>query len=231
MSSETENKNVFTSLAESGYESDRPRVVELGRIYAAGGIVAERVGTTYLRVLTSYARGCARASGHDAKGAVEQSHKRHLPLIISGITTPDVQIANSGTPECLHMNAAQLRDENKRRSLERNRRSNFARTAASALRKYVLAGGDLSAIPLDEVTKSWLTTHTPTKAEAAAVPDRDADTVSPAAIHLARATKRHANEMARGLRKMAAAGFGASAQSIATAVAKFIAAEFPAANT
>lgn len=126
---------------------------ELGRVYAAGGIVAEKVGTTYLRALIKGALVTHGRKPEDGESkALNVAHAEYLPCIVRGITTPDVAPIAGPAGDSPNV----VRAENKRRALERNRRSNFARTAASAVRGYLGAGGKLADIPLPTVTKSWL---------------------------------------------------------------------------
>lgn len=47
-------------------------------------------------------------------------------------------------------------DERRERSLARNRRTNYARTAASAIRGYIRAGNDVTRIPVGTATKGSL---------------------------------------------------------------------------
>lgn len=69
----------------------------------------------------------------------------YYAAVIRGSVTPDVADSESLKP-----------DERRERSLARNRRTNYARTAATALRNYIRAGLDVRALVVPTVTKGML---------------------------------------------------------------------------
>lgn len=116
---------------------------------------AQRIDGIYLRVLIA---GCQAQLGAPAskrrKSAgdieaqntvLESVHDRFYAAVLRGVTTPEIAADASLEPA-----------ERQRRSLERNRRSTFARTAKSTLLAYVKAGGDLRSVAVEKATKANL---------------------------------------------------------------------------
>lgn len=137
--------DVISGISESGYTPTLAQLRELAALSVGATRLKDTIGTTYLRALARRARDLSVVHGSFLI-AVDMAHKALYPPILEGVTTDDVKP--------LHDPA--YRAENKRRSLERNARSNFARTAASALRKFVAAGGDLLRLDIAAMTKSSL---------------------------------------------------------------------------
>lgn len=121
--------------------------------YANSGSVARADGT-YLRVLIVEAQSkLGRPRGRGAKpnavdqaAVLETAHERFYAAVLRGVTTPDIAVNGD------EMDAK----ERQRRSLERNRRSAFARSAKSTLALYVAGGGDLRTIDIGMVSKGSL---------------------------------------------------------------------------
>lgn len=119
--------------------------------YKAGTIV-QRIDGIYLRVLVA---GCqaelgpvrrGRAPNAEAQLAViERIHEKFYAAVLRGVTTSDVA-AEEGLETA----------ERNRRTLERSRRSTFARTAKSTLVSFARNGGDIRGLKPDNVTKAEL---------------------------------------------------------------------------
>jgi hypothetical protein len=143
--------STIDSLAKHHYVATEAQVESLAREqYTAASQVAV-ANSTYLRVLIA---GCQAELGQRRRGPVrvdaqlellEKVHARFYAAVMRGVTTEDI-----AQDESLD------RTERGRRQLERNRRSGFARSAATTLRNYVRAGGDLRALEVDSVSKSDL---------------------------------------------------------------------------
>lgn len=146
--------SIIDNLVKHHYVATEAQVESLAREqYSAASQVAV-ANSTYLRVLVAgcqaelggkRTRAPARPEAHLA--VLEKVHQRYYEAVLRGVTTDD--IAQDATLD---------RDERGRRQLERNRRSAFARSAATTLRNYVRAGGDLRALEVDSVSKSELQT-------------------------------------------------------------------------
>lgn len=114
-------------------------------------IVVARVDSTYLRIIVMASQaqlGKSKRGKVDAEGqskVLESVHERFYAAVLRGVTTHDIAIEPGLAPK-----------ENTRRSLERNRRSAFARSAKSTLLAYVKGGGDLRALDPDNVSKAGL---------------------------------------------------------------------------
>lgn len=112
---------------------------------------AVRADGTYLRVLvvaTQSQVGTRRRGRLDAAAqtnVLEAVHEKFYAAVLRGVTTPEV------APD-----DALAQSDRTLRSLERNRRSAFARSAKSTLSAYVRAGGDLRALVASQVTKAAL---------------------------------------------------------------------------
>lgn len=129
--------DILDSIASRNYAATDAEVTALAS-GAASGIAA--VGT-YLKVLVaalqarlgSVRRAARRGvAGVDAKGALEAEHTRLYALVLAGVGPSDLN------------------------ARERNRRATFARTAASTLRAFIVANGDVRALVPADVTKSAL---------------------------------------------------------------------------
>jgi len=138
------------------YRATEADVENLARDYLAAQNQSTAVGSTYLKVLAASAQQEARDK-NPIKGttadevasmyarAVSAVHKRFYPIILRTMTTPDIAKAPNLKPE-----------ERTRRMMERNRRTNFARSAYSTLRAWVRAGHDLLTLNIEKVTKRIL---------------------------------------------------------------------------
>lgn len=138
--------NPFEVCDANDFIVDNDTITELARIGASGDAVTSRVGSTYLRVLIARSRARVVHSHYAGLVAVDSAHGEIYPAVLAGVTTAD----------CSPISGTTDRAENARRALERNRRSNFARTAASTVRSWVALGGDLADIDVATITKADL---------------------------------------------------------------------------
>jgi hypothetical protein len=127
------------------------QVEALASEYAAAAVETSRVGMTYLRVLVA---GCQAIIGNKKRGrhaadaqaqVLNDVSAKFYGAVLRGVTTPD--IAHDDTLP---------KPEQTRRSLERNRRSTFARSSKSTLAAYISAGGDLRGLEVETVTRDPL---------------------------------------------------------------------------
>lgn len=111
----------------------------------------EGSNNTYLRVVlvaVQAALGNKRGrqpSVESQLSVLEKAHEKYYAAVLRGVTTDDIAKDEDLEPT-----------EASRRALERNRRSNFARSAKTSLANYARAGGDLRALEPELVTKASL---------------------------------------------------------------------------
>jgi hypothetical protein len=143
--------STIENLAKHHYVATEAQVESLAREQYSAASQMAVANSTYLRVLIA---GCQAELGQRRRGPVradaqmevlEKVHARFYAAVIRGVTTDDVAQDDSLD-----------RTERGRRQLERNRRSGFARSAATTLRNYVRSGGDLRALEVDSVSKGDL---------------------------------------------------------------------------
>lgn len=136
---------------KSKYAMSEQQVESLASEYASASVETARVGMTYLRVLVA---GCQAIIGRTKRGrhvanaqaeVLNDVSGKYYAAVLRGVTTPDIA----------HDDAAP-KPEQTRRSLERNRRSTFARSAKSTLAAYISAGGDIRGLEVETVTRDPL---------------------------------------------------------------------------
>lgn len=138
-------------LARAGYIITDDALAAMARDYAAGVRSAGAVRGRYLPVLVAHTRreldrvGAKRPQQDTVLAAIAAVHDHHYAIILEAISTPDIKVVD-GLDD----------DERVRRIKERNRRSNFARSAKSTLVSYVRAGGRVTNLDPAEVTKDKL---------------------------------------------------------------------------
>jgi hypothetical protein len=123
--------SIVTTIARSRYRATGEQIQQLAR----GVVAGKRAAGTYLRVLVAACK--TQLNGKQRmtqRKAIDVTHARFYPHVQKGV-------GEAGTAK------------------ERNRRCTFARTAASTLRGFVKAGGDIRSLEPGEVTKASLRAH------------------------------------------------------------------------
>lgn len=146
--------NIVAKLVKAHYVVHNESEIETlaHERYTSNTVVAQADGT-YLRVLlvgtqAKLGRPRGRAARVNAEAQLTvlgEVHELFYAAVLRGITTPEVAIEPTLDPK-----------EQRRRSLERNSRSAFARSAMSTLATFVKGGGDLRTLNAEEVTKAAL---------------------------------------------------------------------------
>lgn len=143
--------STIDNIVKHHYVATDAQVESLAREQYTASAEVARANSTYLRVLVA---GCqaelgskrGRAPGIESQLAVlEKVHERFYAAVLRGVTTSDVE-----------PNDALESTERGRRQLERNRRSGFARSAATTVRNYIRSGGDLRGLDVETTTKTGL---------------------------------------------------------------------------
>lgn len=118
----------------------------------ANAVIVASSDSTYLKVALVAAQaklGRPRRAGKPNAEAqltvLNAIHEMFYPAVLRGVTTPDIAIEADLDSK-----------EQRRRSLERNSRSAFARSAMSTLTAFVKGGGDLRGLNPETVTKANL---------------------------------------------------------------------------
>jgi len=144
-----------------------------------------KVDGTYFRILVANLQskaGAMRARKPTAKDIEQyrvllaEVHAPYYAAVLRGVTTPDIADMEGLSKE-----------EKRDRALERNRRSNFARSAVSTLGTFIKLGGDVRGLKVSEVRKMdlqrWIADH-PEKAPATVIEDALKRLESQAAAYL-----------------------------------------------
>jgi hypothetical protein len=148
----TTDESLVTELSKTHYLATDDQVKALASRYLNGLQAQDVVRGCYFKVFCAAAIRDAKAyvvkgqpTANEILGLVDKVHESYYALVLEAVVTPDIADAP---------NISQT--ERTTRSLERNRRTNFARTAKYAVAGYVKAGGDLFKLDPDTVTKSDL---------------------------------------------------------------------------
>jgi hypothetical protein len=131
------NPQVIDTIAKVHYLASHAQVEQLASLIFLG----KKGGNTYTAVVLAYCKDAlpkrAKPSKRAALKAIDKVHDDLYPHVLKGITNGQADINDN----------------------ERNRRAIFARTAASTLRGFVRAGGDLRKLEPETVTKTSLRTQ------------------------------------------------------------------------
>lgn len=148
---------IIAKLEKGHWVANEHEVEILAQERYANAVVVARADGTYLKVILVAAQAklgnkprrravaLSKADIEAQAGVLKSVHERFYPHVLKGITTADVAIEDGLDTS-----------ESRRRSLERNARSAFARSAYSTLRAYAEAGGDLRALDAAVVSKAGL---------------------------------------------------------------------------
>lgn len=142
MGNPTFHASIIRTVAESAYEIDDATVADLVSKAVKAGVVSGVLNENYFGVLVTRARralGTATVTVESQLEAIETANK------------PLQGIVNSSVAAVVEARTDLAKDE---RARERNRLSGFARSAVSVLRRWVKAGGDLSALEVGAYKKS-----------------------------------------------------------------------------
>lgn len=146
--------DIVKTIAKHGYMASPAQVEQLASVLANSTSQVADADSCYLKVVVAAMQatmgvgkpGPRKAYTPETQLAVLNSTV--LPFyqaVLRGVTTPDIE-DKKGLDK----------DEAKRRALERNRRSIFARTTKSTLVAFIKTGGDVRAVDVQTVTKGWL---------------------------------------------------------------------------
>lgn len=142
--------NIIDKIESAHHVATEQQIETLAQNHYTSQSAGARADGTYLKAVIVATQSKLGKRGPrprpDAQLAVLTGvHERFYAAVLRGVTTPD--IAPDETAD---------RTERQRRNIERNRRSNFARTAMSVLSAFVERGGDLRGLDVTTVTKGTL---------------------------------------------------------------------------
>jgi len=127
------------------------RVELLARERVSGATVVANADVTYLSLLIDAMQSQLGKKSRGRVNSLQQAQvlaevdKRFYAAVLRGVTTEDIAIEEG-------LDA----DEQRRRSLERNRRSAFARSAKSTVSAFITGGGDVRGLDPHNVSKAAL---------------------------------------------------------------------------
>lgn len=156
------DRSLIDELAKAHFLATDDQVQLLAGRYSSGLQAQDSVRGCYLKVFVAASIKAAKPAKGKATEVlthVEAVHEGFYALVLKGVSTPEISDDESLDQE--------VRTQ---RSLERNRRSNFARSAKASLAAYLKAGGDLFRLNPDTVTKRELQTFVTAMRERSAEP-------------------------------------------------------------
>lgn len=145
--------NTLQKIVASHYVATVAQVESLAHDHYTNSREARLADATYLRILVagcqsklgSSKRRGARPGAAAQLAVVESVHSQFYPAVMRGVTTED--IAPDETLEAA---------ERSKRTLERNRRSTFARSAKATLVAFARGSGDIRVLDVANVSKGSL---------------------------------------------------------------------------
>lgn len=144
--------NISQQIAKAHYVANETMVESLAQERYTSAELVTGSDTTYLRVVIAAMQAKTGKVRRGRSNPLAQAevlaavNERFYPHVLKGVTTPDVDPTEANL----------TLEERRRRSLARNSRSNFARTAVSTIATYLRGGGDIRGIDVNAVTKSAL---------------------------------------------------------------------------
>lgn len=139
------------NLAKTGYIVSDATLTDLTKSFVHGIEEAESVRGNFFKILVAHSKRALgkwqvkRATTEKALEAVTEAYDHLYAVVLDAVTTPDLLPSPDVSQE-----------ERTRRSVERNRRSTFARSAKATLVAAIGAGARLAAMDPATITKEEL---------------------------------------------------------------------------
>lgn len=182
--------NIIDKIESSHYVANEAQLETLAHDAYKADTLVQRTGNVYLRVVVAACQAKlgpvrrGKAPSPDSQLSVlDEVHEPFYLAILRGVTTTDV------APDPKHEAA-----ERNRRTLERSRRTTFARSAKSTLASFARNGGDIRALKVETVTKASL------RAATAPAQASETEPITRAQDAIVRAITRQAREDPDGAR-------------------------------
>jgi hypothetical protein len=158
--------DIFKQIERANYLADTDTVGQLAAFYLGAQQTVSKTHGCYFRILLARTQKAIcgkptlrardkvdKLTPEDTEAhiaAFEAQHKELYDVVLQAVLSPEVEARANLTT-----------DEANRRALERNRRSNFARSAASTLRKFIRKGGNVLRLNVTQATKGAVAAMTP----------------------------------------------------------------------
>ena len=164
--------DITKTLEANNYQATEHQVEQLAAGRFATFASLDRTDNAYLRILAARLQAQFGAPGASRRrritiqdttahlACLDDVHGRLYPAILRGVTTPDI-VDDETLP---------LPDRRERMGI-RNSRASFARSAASTLRTWIGAGGDIRTLEVTSIQKSVLAAWVRSQRDPDANPD------------------------------------------------------------
>lgn len=169
--------DIFKQIEKANYLASAEDVQSMTSVHLDAQQTVSRTHGTYFRILVACTqkdicgKPTLRARSHAGDGA-QIDTAAHLEAFERINSSLYAAVLRASVPAELEGNDRLNADEARRRSLERNRRTNFARSSATTLRQFIKRGGNVLRLSVPTVTKNAVAAMTPA-AEGEGQPSED----------------------------------------------------------
>lgn len=141
------HNSIVKAVTESNFRPSDEEVVTLVQTKIKAGAVDDGIGDTYFGVLVGRTQDKAYRGADQERvlEALAEAHKELMVLVNKGAITPDVAANDKDDAETKREKYA-----------ERQRRTGFARSSASTLKRWIVGGGDIFALDPKDAKKSTI---------------------------------------------------------------------------
>jgi hypothetical protein len=152
--------NIFQTIEKANYLATADDVQQLATNYLDAQQAVSRIHGTYFRILVARTQEAVcgkptlRARSGPTPPLSDEARAEHLAAFEKINAELYEAVRKATIPSELENRATLGTDEANRRSLERNRRTNFARSSASTLRTYIRRGGNVLRLVVPTCTKN-----------------------------------------------------------------------------
>lgn len=139
--------NVVDTLSKANYVATPEQIGQLARMNLHSIKGSDLVNGVYLKCLIVGVQKDLESSVTELEQdkVLQQVHERYYGAVVQAVTSRDIRDDKD-----------LLKDERRARALERNRRSNFARSAKATLLGFIRAEGDVMTLDAEKITKGEL---------------------------------------------------------------------------
>lgn len=152
--------NIEEQIQASSYLCSEAEIEQLAQLRFTHADAAKRQDGTYLRILLATMQqkfGKPLLKGRKRKELGDPERKDHVKYLGKLHAAFYVAVLRGVSKDVEDVEGLTV-EESRRRMRIRNSRATFARSAASTIRSYIEAGGDIRSLDVEKVTKGWLRT-------------------------------------------------------------------------